>query len=644
MLKIWTSLSYSWRQGKTFTRGQWVRFVGWLAVAATFMIYLVASRYLPFIQVSEAHSSLYLLSAYVGHFGLFPFLAWLLVFVPLALLVPSRWLLLPLGFMTVFLGLALLAVDTTVYAQYRFHLSGFVWELLTAPGAGEMIKLSWFTLVVIAGTLLFIALLVLWSLSLITFIVQGQKAQGKGKYLFASWLVAIVSSQLMHVWYEAHYDAEVTGVTRHLPFYYPVTAKRDLVELGLIDPSSINQETDLHLKTGSNALKYPLNPLQCQKPESPLNVLVIAVDAMRADVFNADVTPHLFKLAQSDSAQIFTDHYSGGNVTKGGIFSLFFGLPPTYWDGFASAQEGALWIRQHQRFGYDIGVFSSATLLSPAFDRTVFPTVENLRLQSEGGSPSERDRDAITDFQTFLAHRTLGLNKEKELNKEESPAPFFSFIFLDSAHGYDVPEGYDKFQPQWERVDHVKLNNDFDPVPYFNRYKNAVGYVDEQIYQLVQKLDQDGILDNTLLVITSDHGEDFNDLGKNFWGHGSSFTQYQTKVPLIMLWPGKDRQVFDYRTSHYDMAPTVLSDVLGCLNPPSDYSIGYNLFDASSVRNWLLVHSYFNYGLVLKDKIVATYPTGGYEVLSLDNEKLKGERMPNNIGVEVLQTLSKFYR
>lgn len=629
MSKLWASLSYSWHQGKTFTRGQWLRFSGWMAVFASLVAYLVATRYLPYIQVSEAHSILYLILAYIGHFGFFSGLAWLVVFVPLSIIIPRRWLILPIAFIGVFAGLALLAVDTTVYQQYRFHLSGFIWELLTGPGAGEVIELSWFTISVIALTFLAIALASLWTLSVAAWSIRSGAAARKGKYVFLGWFLSLIGSHLMHIWYEAHYDPEVTGVTRHLPFYYPATAKRDLVKLGLIDPESIREENELQVRKSTNTLNYPLNPLDCRAEEKPLNVLVIAIDAMRADTFNADVTPNLYRYAQSANAQLFTDHHSGGNVTKGGVFSLFFGLPPTYWDAFSSSQSGAVWVNQHKKAGYQIGVFSSATLLSPAFDRTIFPQVEGLRLKSDGVSPSERDRDAISDFKALI------------LNRSESP--FFSFLFLDAAHGYDVPQGYEKFQPQWERVDHVKLNNDFDPEPYLNRFKNALYFIDDQLGRLLDEMKANGTLENTLVIITSDHGEEFNDLNKNFWGHGSNFTKYQTQTPLLMLWPGNDRQVIDYRTSHYDIAPTVMSEVLGCRNPISDYSIGHNLFDDEQKRDWLLVHSYFNYGLVLKDQIIATYPTGGYEVLSLDNARIKDGRMPAEIGIEVLEAMSRFY-
>lgn len=631
IIKKWTTpFLFYWSASEQFTRKDWFRFCSWLAIMASLAVYLIASQYLSYIQVSQPHSIIYLISAYIGHFALFPVIGCLSL-LPVALLLPYRQLVLPLSALILFLGFSLLVVDTQIYAQYRFHLSGFIWDMLTGPGAGEIIQLSWVTLLTTAFILVAIVFLTLLVLSGTTWCLQQPRLKGKGYALFSIWILALSSGHILHVWYEAHYDTEVTGITRHFPSYYPATGKRALVKRGWIDPDQIRPETALNTNTGNKGLKYPINPLQCSAPEQPKNVLVIALDAMRADTLTPEITPNLYRLSQQDNAQYFTDHFSGGNVTKGGIFTLFFGLPATYWDGFASAQQGALWIREHQRQGYAMGIFSSATLLSPAFDRTVFASVSDLRLKSEGSRPSERDKNAVQSFEQFIEHKP-----------EQSP--FFGFLFLDAIHGYDVPEGYEKFQPQWERVDHIKLNNDFDPEPYFNRYKNAAFFLDDQIGQLIDKLDHQGLLKETVVVITSDHGEEFNDLKQNFWGHGSNFTHHQSKAPLLILWPGKEKTRIDHRTSHYDLAPTIMTEVLGCTNPTSDYAVGHNLFKPSAERDWLIVHSYFNYGIVGKDRIIATYPTGNYEILDTENKTIKNETMPTQAGIQSIRQMSMFYQ
>jgi len=632
---IFATLRFSWQQGEDFNRKDWIRFSGWLAAVASVLVYLLASRYLPYIQISQSYGALYLINAYISHFALFPILIGLFVLIPIALALPYRLSLLPIAGSLLFSGLTLLLLDTLIYDQYRFHLSGFIWQLLTGPGAGEIIQLSWLTFLIAGLLLIAIIFIVLLALSIASWCARSIRIRGKGPYLFTIWFLATLISQGMHVWFEAHYDSEVTSITRHLPSYYPLTGKRFLVSNGWLDPDKAREEgsvnTNLSINPKEQGLNYPSSPLQCVTPNKPKNVLVIAIDAMRSDVFSPEITPNLYQRSQQNNALYFMDHHSGGNVTKGGIFSLFYGLPATYWEGFAADKVGSLWIKQHQAAGYELGIFSSATLLSPAFDRTVFASVSNLRLKSTGETPSERDKNAIQDFERFLQLKS-------------SEKPFFSFLFLDAVHGYDVPNGYEKFQPQWQRVDHIKLNNEFNPEPYFNRYKNALGYLDEQLDKLLKKLESQGVLENTLVMITSDHGEEFNDLKQNYWGHGSNFTRHQTQVPLLILWPGKSQQRIDYRTSHYDIAPTIMTEILGCTTPPSNYAIGDNLFDSTYNRDWLLVHSYFNYGIVGNQRIIATYPTGGYEVLDKRNQRLKQSVMPPKAGLQILEQVSRFYQ
>jgi len=535
------------------------------------------------------------------------------------------------------LGLALpvmmllLLVDTIVYSLYRFHLSGFVWELVTGPAAGEIFQIS--TATIVWGLTAFgISLLMsLTALSLATVLSGKSLFVGKLRYCLCVWLTTVLSSQMLHIWYEAHYDAEITGVTRHLPIYYPATAKRFMAKHNLIEPEKTRSLALTVRQPVRSSIKYPFQELNCEVPENPKNVLVIVVDAMREDVLSHAITPNLYALSQDNSAQVFTEHFSGGNVTKSGLFSLFYGLPTSYWDGFAAAGIGAEWISQHQAGGYEMGIFSSSSLLSPAFDRTVFSSIPDLRQHSEGESPSERDKQAILELDEFLVNRT-------------NTKPFFGFLFLDAVHSYDVPDGFEKFTPQWDSVDHVKLNNNFNPNPYFNRYKNALYFVDSLLGDMLSKLDARRDLDNTVIILTSDHGEEFNDLKQNYWGHGSNFTKYQTQVPLVILWPGKTRQVYTHKTSHFDVAPTIMSQLLGCSNPANDYAVGRSLFDSDNPRDWLLVHSYFNYGLVTDDKILSTYPVGGFDIRDSLYHRITNVRLESTIVLEALEVMSRFYR
>ncbi|MGE3668953.1 MAG: sulfatase [Polyangiaceae bacterium] len=90
-----------------------------------------------------------------------------------------------------------------------------------------------------------------------------------------------------------------------------------------------------------------------------------------------------------------------------------------------------------------------------------------------------------------------------------------------------------------------------------NRYDNALHYVDQQIGVLERALEESGQLDDTLWVITSDHGEAFYQHGGVT--HGKTLYDEEARVPLLFHWPGhvKARDI-DEPTSHLDILPTLL--------------------------------------------------------------------------------------
>jgi len=105
------------------------------------------------------------------------------------------------------------------------------------------------------------------------------------------------------------------------------------------------------------------------------------------------------------------------------------------------------------------------------------------------------------------------------------------------------------------------------------RHRNSLYYVDTQIGHLLEYLDQQGLIDNTLLVVTSDHGET---LLEGRAGHGLSFTNEEIRVPLIISNPvvfPKPIQK-DVFANHLDLAPT-LAALVG-LPSPEDWK-GRNL-------------------------------------------------------------------
>lgn len=146
---------------------------------------------------------------------------------------------------------------------------------------------------------------------------------------------------------DATYDSEIPSYSYHWPLYYPLTAKRFFDQLGVVDAQSARrQQVDFHAPT-SSTLNYPLRPLHIEPPAERPNILLIGIDAWRFDDANRDVTPNIAHFGQQ--ATRFTHHLSGGNSTQAGLFSLFYGLPATYWEEFQTSQTRPL-LMQTRRF------------------------------------------------------------------------------------------------------------------------------------------------------------------------------------------------------------------------------------------------------------------------------------------------------
>ncbi|PJE78724.1 Inner membrane protein YejM [invertebrate metagenome] len=569
------------------------------------LLMTIACRYWPWMNVEYQLLSLaYVVCTVVGLFGLFAILLFLLT---------SPCFLLPsvvqkcCSVVVALLVSGLLLTDTMVYDQLRFHLNGFVFEYLW-DGHNQIIVLSWMTWLTIIG---FVFILIMIQCVLAYWASRQASMKICGGMLMMI-LACLSTSQFLHAWKDAHYDALITGYTPHFPLYYPLTAKKTLARWRWVNGEEAREESLKVVQPKKHHLKYPLFPIEAIKPEQQRNVLMLVVDAWRYDDANDKTVPNIMNFAKGASR--FHQHISGGNSTQPGIFSLFYGLPATYWDSFRGLQQRPVMMEMLAQQGYEFSVYGSAPLDHPPFDRTVFSGISPLRLMTPGRNAVERDQRIIDDFNHFIEHRG-------------NTRPFFGFLFLDSAHSVDFPDTMDKpFSPSWERVDHLKLHNDFNPEPYRNRYRNALYYVDQLMGKVLETLRQQGVLDNTIVVITSDHGQEFNDNGKNYWGHGSNFSQPQIHVPLFVRLPSGQGQDIYGRTSHFDISVTLMELALGVTSPAEHYSTGYNLYDRESSRDWLIVGSYMQYAVVGHDELDVVYPGGIIKTITpqLNNKPERG--------------------
>jgi len=568
-------------------------------------------------------SQLFIFCTYT--YGLFALLTLILgsIFFAFPLIRRNKKLLFALAICLDCFLLIYVAADAFIYPLYRTHLN-FAMIQMTFLGGGRIVSFS----------LPMIFEIVAWVLGLgllsYLFVFLSFRFSTSKKFSIAALSIVVVGfcySNLCYSWGFANFNNRLVAVFDKIPLARPLRMNTQLQKLGLIDKKAIDERKVSIDENGK--LNYPLNPLIC-KPSKDYNILFLFVDTLRYDMLTEEVMPNTWKFASNNSR--FNNHYSNGNNTRHGIFSLFTGLPGNYWTGSLTSGTPGILITALHRRGYEIGIFAGAPLNMPEFHKSIFAGIPNLQIYPRGKGAVDSDAYAVEDFEKWQSSLKPG-------------SRFFSFIFFDSVHAYSFPKEskYEVFKPYWESVNHMELNNSFDPAPYLARYKNSVRYADDLIQKVLDYLQSKNLLDETIVVISSDHGDEFNDNKLNFWGHGGNFTDAQIKVPLVIHWPGKKPANIEYVTSHLDLVPTLLPEVLGCENPTVDYSVGMSIWKEAGRRNWIYSKGWSRDAFVEPNRIVLINAAGALEFLDKSYRPSKDKAIPAYIP-EVLKENSRYLK
>ncbi|PSD23389.1 hypothetical protein C7E13_10865 [Stenotrophomonas maltophilia] len=473
------------------------------------------------------------------------------------------------------LWLCLLLVDAKVFTLYRFHLNAMVVNMVFGGALQDQVALSW-------KTWLQVALLVA-----AVFAAEGLLAWACWKLLPAAprrrrvlqaWAAVAASDgggQVATAYYDARGDRDVIAQWNYLPWAQPITAKSFMRRLGVVSQQQAGLPDPRHAQ-----LQYPLHPLRCQNPHRP-NVLMVVLESLRQDVLTPQLMPNTSALAQD--ARVFDQHFSTGNATRYGLFGLLYGLPGGYWPSMLDEQRGSQLFQVLGQQGYDLHLYGSAPLYSPEFDRTAFADVRDQLHQGPSALKSDgRDRAIISALQQDIRA------------SQAAQRPWFGFVFLDSTHApYYMPDGYPPVAtPMAADIDFLKFGPEHDPTPELNRYRTAVHYADSLIGSLLDDLRAQGLAEDTIVLVTGDHAEEFNDLKLNYWGHNGNFSDYQLQVPFVLHWPGRAAGHDARTSSHEDWVPTLMRHALGCENALSDYSTGQDLLAEPQGPRALVVESW----------------------------------------------------
>ena len=220
------------------------------------------------------------------------------------------------------------------------------------------------------------------------------------------------------------------------------------------------------------------------------------------------------------------------------MFSLFYGLPATYWDAFASLTRPPLLMDLFQRYGYQLGLFSSVpcTARPPSIERP-WPACRTFAWRRFRPTPDPPGG-------TGPDRRMAGVARPAR------PGPsLFRVPLLRLGPGHrdsgKLPLG------------RAGPTGSAETGALHARYLTAVHYVDSLVGRVFDDLKRRKLLDRTVVIVTSDHGMEFNENGPGFTGHGTAFSDLQMRTLLVVRWPGRAPARVSRRTSHNDVAPTL---------------------------------------------------------------------------------------
>ncbi|MDW2052384.1 sulfatase-like hydrolase/transferase, partial [Vibrio sp. 977] len=184
--------------------------------------------------------------------------------------------------------------------------------------------------------------------------------------------------------------------------------------------------------------------------------------------------------------------------------------------------------------GYTFGLFSGSGSEDDLYSEIVFRGV-NLAEKLDG-TQAHTDKQSIADWNMWLT--------------EKANQPWFSYIEVTTVDNFEsIPSNSKEDMSASER--------------FKNAYEFAVKSADDKVGGIIKTLEDAQLLANTVVIVTSNHGSEFNETNTNSWGANSNYSRYQLQVPMVIHWPGMMAGEFNHSTSHLDLSVTLLQDMLG---------------------------------------------------------------------------------
>ncbi len=304
------------------------------------------------------------------------------------------------------------------------------------------------------------------------------------------------------------------------------------------------------------------------------NVLLISLDTVRKDHcsvydYSRDTTPNLRRFAEQGAR--FDLAYSACSSTAPSHASMFTSLyPPAHQvlsNGYTLGQEYNTLAEHLSSVGYQTAACVSSFVLHPKFGLAQGCTFYDVDFKAENQSIT---KEYFPD-QPDVVDQRAGATTQKAIdwlkNKRNPESPFYMFLHYFDPHApYDPPEPFmsrfasQKNEPTYFEKLIAKIQNDKSAYleKIINLYDGELAFTDHEIGKVFESLKYLGLEEDTLVVLTSDHGEG---LGQhNLVGHSFNIYEEQVRVPLLFRWPNHIPKGLELSSpvEGVDIMPTIL--------------------------------------------------------------------------------------
>ncbi len=303
--------------------------------------------------------------------------------------------------------------------------------------------------------------------------------------------------------------------------------------------------------------------------KNPMNILFMNIEGLRHDMLNPENMPFLYKFA-SERGFILKKHYTTGNNTPGSLFGMLTGLAPYYFEPLRQNRFLNLPLHVLKKAGYSQSFYYNSPLQYEYIHRDIIEKTQDRFSRAPGTK-----NDDYGPREQILIDKLIN-----DLKGDSSGRRRFDYYLMNVTHfNYFYPASCRKYVPDYTSnftiISGPQEKFRKDRVELKNRYMNSVCYTDQLLAQLITAMDKMGRLNNTIIVISGDHGEEFWEHGS--FGHTWGLNNIQIQPAAFIYYPGVNKNSIKYRySSHQDFIPTVF-DLVGLNIDYSRFTTGKSL-------------------------------------------------------------------